>query len=328
MTTTILESVCADELAEPCDGGIEPQATAAEQAFRTIQLGIRHVAVRFFWIDGKRISVTALDAKQLEKVRYAFKEGGMRVLTIASPIGKCWLSEEGGPAHTRYMTKQEVCDQLDGACKAADVLEAPMVRVFSGYPKHWVGTAATEEVIDPDAVRLLKLIATRLKSAGLIGVVENEKYLAGWDAGSLLLHLQEAGADNLRIALDAGNLQHVGLTSLGLRGQVKRILNSGLLAALHLKECAKLPNNVSALDFTEAMLAPYHVPAGTGDAGFHEIFQEVVSFSGQNQGPIECMIEGHLRSGGAFHGSSGVEGVKKIQQSMHSIWEGLDIKVI
>ena len=327
-------SVCGDEFSNTDDDG-RPFSTAAEQAAGAMRVGIGTISVRFFSFEGKMLNILGLNNHQLEEVAEAMQLQGRDVDTICTPIGKSWLSSSGGPSHAKYLSFEEITIQTELAIAAAKKLGAKAVRIFSGYGSDWISTREAPKEMIADAAKIVGHVASLLRDAGLLTLLENEKYLAGWSGETAIRIIEAAGMENVLVAYDFGNAQHVGLSRDDILGDFLTVLNAGRLGTIHLKECKDVPANTNHPDFDEKKLGPFHCVAGTGDAGIEAVFREFASnptatlrnlarfgFRG-----LPCMVEGHLKSGGPYMGCSGPQGVTQIVNSMMGIWGILGIDI-
>src|SRR5215212_8009405 len=142
-------------------------------------------------------NVLDLSDYELNRVKSATAERGIRISSIGSPMGKVPVTEPFGPHLERFRR----------ALRAADVVEAPYVRVFSFFipegqePGHY-----REEVIDR-----MVIMAGEARDSGVTLLHENEKEIYG-DVPSRCLDIL-AGVDSpaLRAAWDAANFVQCGV---------------------------------------------------------------------------------------------------------------------
>jgi sugar phosphate isomerase/epimerase len=115
----------ADEISPELDEQLETLA----------QESINYMELRSVW----NTNVLDLSDDELDRVKSGTAERGIRISSIGSPLGKVSVTNPFGPHLERFRL----------ALRAADVMEAPYVRVFSFFipegqePGHY-----REEVID------------------------------------------------------------------------------------------------------------------------------------------------------------------------------------
>jgi sugar phosphate isomerase/epimerase len=156
-------------------------------------LGASHIEVRSAW----GTNVVDLSQDELARLAGHVRDRGMAVSAIASPIGKVDVTLPVG---------HEV-ERLGRALRAAQVLGAPFVRIFSFYRSAERGP---EDIRDEVLVRMSALAALAEEHEVTL-VHENEKDIYG-DVPSRVLDIVESvGSDRLRVAWDNANYVQVGV---------------------------------------------------------------------------------------------------------------------
>lgn len=192
-------------------------------------LGAAHIEVRSAW----GTNIVELSEDQLQELARLFKEKGMRVSAIASPIGKV---DVGLPvAH-------EV-ERLRRAVRAAEVLDARYIRIFSFY----YGSGVAVESIRDDVIERMRALAAVAEEAGVVLLHENEKDIFGDVPERVLDIIESVASPALKVAWDAANFVQVGV----------KPFEEGY---------AKLRPHLEYLQVKDALFANGHVtPAGEGD---------------------------------------------------------------
>jgi sugar phosphate isomerase/epimerase len=220
-------------------------------------------------------NVLDLTDDELERVKSATAERGIRISSIGSPIGKVAVTEPFGPH----------LERLRRALYAANVMESPYVRVFSFFipegqePGHY-----REEVIDR-----MGIMAGEAEDSGVTLLHENEKEIYGDVPSRCLDILASVGSPALRAAWDAANFVQCGVSPYeegyaSLRPYVEYV---------HVKDALPGSDRV--------------VPAGEGDGQLPETLSALRAsgFDGF------FSLEPHLASAGTYSGFSGPELFRK-----------------
>jgi sugar phosphate isomerase/epimerase len=162
------------------------------QAAVLAALGARHIEVRSAW----GVNVLELDRSRLARLAEIFRESGIAVSAIASPIGK---SDIGRPAEFEL-------GRLAAAAAAARALGARFVRVFSFQHEGRDPAAARDAVLD----RMAALTA-RAAVEGVVLLHENEVGVWGDVPERIAEIMRAVDSPALRVAWDAGNFVRMGL---------------------------------------------------------------------------------------------------------------------
>ena len=238
-----------------------------EQLETLAQESMGYMELRSVW----NTNVLDLTDDELDRVKSATAERGIRISSVGSPIGKVPVTEPFGPHLERF----------GRAMRVADVMESPYIRVFSFFihegqePGHYRG-----EVIDR-----MGIMASQAEDAGVTLLHENEKDIYGDVPSRCLDILASVDSPALQAAWDAANFVQCGVRPhkegyASLRPYVEYV---------HVKDALSGSNKV--------------VPAGEGDGQLPETFSALRTsgFDGF------FSLEPHLASAGTFSGFSGPE---------------------
>ncbi|ASN53799.1 xylose isomerase [Sinomonas sp. R1AF57] len=227
-------------------------------------LGASHIEVRSAW----GTNIVDLSEEQLAELKSVLDEAGLKVSAIASPIGKVDVA----------LPVDHEVERLGRALRAAEVLAAPYIRIFSFYYEG----KAPEEVRDAVIERMTAL-ARRAEGTGVTLVHENEKDIFG-DIPERVHDLVTAvDSPALKLAWDPANFVQVG---------VKPFTQGYELLRPH----------VAYLQVKDALFADGSVvPAGEGDG---EVLATVEALRDSGYTGF-ASLEPHLAEGFALGGFSG-----------------------
>ncbi|WP_373886464.1 sugar phosphate isomerase/epimerase family protein [Sinomonas sp. ASV322] len=155
-------------------------------------LGASYVEVRGAW----GVNIVDMSEEQLAELKTIFDEAGLKASAIASPIGKVDVS----------LPVEHEVERLGRALRAAEVLGAPYIRLFSFY---YEGRTA-EEVRDAVIERMTAL-ARRAEGTGVTLVHENEKDIFGDIPSRVLDIVESVNSPALKLAWDPANFVQVGV---------------------------------------------------------------------------------------------------------------------
>ena len=229
------------------------------------QESMGYMELRSVW----NTNVLDLSDDELDRVKSATAQRGIRISSIGSPIGKVPVTEPFKPHLERFRR----------ALRAADMMEAPYVRVFSFFipegqePGHY-----REEVIDR-----MGIMAGEAKASGITLLHENEKEIYGDVPSRCLDILAGVGSPALRAAWDAANFVQCGV----------RPYKEGYASLRPYVEYIHVKDALSGSDRV--------VPAGEGDGQLPETLSALhdSGFDGF------FSLEPHLASVGTYSGFSG-----------------------
>ena len=242
-----------------------------EQLETLAQESMGYMELRSVW----NTNVLDLTDEELGRVKSATAQRGIRISSIGSPIGKVPVTEPFGPHLERFRR----------ALYAADVMEAPYIRVFSFFvpegqePGHY-----RDEVIDR-----MGIMASQAENSGITLLHENEKDIYGDVPSRCLDLLASVGSPALRAAWDAANFVQCGV----------RPYREGYVSLRPYVEYVHVKDALSGSDEV--------VPAGEGDGQLPETLSALRAsgFDGF------FSLEPHLASAGTFSGFSGPELFRK-----------------
>jgi sugar phosphate isomerase/epimerase len=251
----------ADEISPELD---EQLQTLGEES-------ISYMELRSVW----NTNVLDLSDDELDRVKSASAERGIRISSIGSPIGKVAVTVPFGPHLERFRR----------ALHAADIMEAPYIRVFSFFipegqePGHY-----REEVIDR-----MGTLAGEAEDSGVTLLHENEKEIYGDVPSRCVDILAGVGSPALRAAWDAANFVQCGVNPheegyASLRPYIEYV---------HVKDALSGSDRV--------------VPAGEGDG---QLFETLSALRASDFDGF-FSLEPHLASAGTYAGFSGPELFRK-----------------
>lgn len=192
-------------------------------------LGANHIEVRSAW----GTNIVDLDQDRLDRLDRLFREHGMGVSAIASPIGKVDVS----------LPVEHEVERLRRAVNAAKVLGAGYIRIFSFY---YADGVAAESIRDAVMERMAALAAVA-EEAGVVLLHENEKDIFGDTPDRVLDIIETVASPSLKVAWDAANFVQVGVKPFD-------------------EAYAKLRPHLEYLQVKDALFASGEVvPAGLGD---------------------------------------------------------------
>ncbi|GAB2758553.1 sugar phosphate isomerase/epimerase family protein [Sinomonas soli] len=155
-------------------------------------LGASYMEVRSAW----GTNIVDLPEERLAELKGILDGAGLKASAIASPIGKVDVSLPIG---------HEV-ERLGRALRAAEVLGAPYIRVFSFYYEGQSAEEARGAVIERMAA-----LADRAEGTGVVLVHENEKGIYGDIPERVLDIVESVDSPALKLAWDNANFVQVGI---------------------------------------------------------------------------------------------------------------------
>jgi sugar phosphate isomerase/epimerase len=242
-----------------------------EQLETLAQESMGYMELRSVW----NTNVLDLSDDELDRIKAATAQRSIGISSIGSPIGKVPVTDPFGPHLERFRR----------ALRAADVMEASYVRIFSFFipegqePNHY-----REEVIDR-----MGIMAGEAEDSGVTLLHENEKEIYGDVPSRCLDILAGVGSPALRAAWDAANFVQCGV----------RPYKEGYASLRPYVEYVHVKDALSGSDSV--------VPAGEGDGQLPETLSalRVSGFDGF------FSLEPHLASAGTYSGFSGPELFRK-----------------
>ncbi|MCV0334894.1 TIM barrel protein [Microbacterium sp.] len=248
-------------------------------------LGARHIEVRSAW----GVNIVDLDESQLTQLAAVVRERGMSVSAVASPIGKVDVS----------LPVEHEVGRLQRAIRAADVLEAPYIRIFSFFRDE---NLSAEDIRDDVLVRMAALARTA-EAAGVTLVHENEKDIYGDIPARVLDVIESVGSDRLRIAWDNANFVQVGV----------RPFTDGY---------AMLRPHLEYLQLKDALAATGEVvPVGEGDG---ELRETLTALRDDGYAGF-ASLEPHLADVNALGGFSGPEAFGRAGRALRTLTDEIGV---
>jgi sugar phosphate isomerase/epimerase len=231
------------------------------------ELGIGYLEFRGAWDR----NVLDLDDQQVELLRRTLERHGIRLSSVASPIGKDPVTDDF----------EEHLRRLDRALHLATVLGAPYVRIFSFLIPEGDDPAAYRDQV----LRRMAALAARAEGHDVQLVHENEKHIYGDVPARCLDIVESVGSPQLRLVWDPANFVQCGV----------RPYTDGY---------ALLRPHLAYLQIKDAIHATGEVvPAGMGDGELRETIRALQAdgFDGF------FSLEPHLAAAGTAGGFSGPE---------------------
>ncbi|CAA9559825.1 MAG: FIG00468870: hypothetical protein [uncultured Thermomicrobiales bacterium] len=214
-------------------------------------------------------NVLDLGDDELTRVATALTAGGVRVATVASPIGKIPIGDDFDAHLVRFRRALAVADRLD--CR--------VIRVFSFFIPPGDDPARHREAVLDRLGRLTR----EAEAAGVTLLHENEKEIYGDTPTRCHDLLATLASPSLRAVWDPANFVQCGVRPFAEGYELLR----PFVAAVHVKDARLGSGEV--------------VPAGEGDGGWRETIAALRAsgFDGV------FSLEPHLTAGGIFSGFTG-----------------------
>lgn len=248
-------------------------------------LGARHIEVRSAW----GVNVVDLDESQLAQLAAVVRKRGMAVSAVASPVGKVDVS----------LPLEHEVGRLQRAIRAAEVLEAPYIRIFSFFRAEHL---SADDIRDEVLVRMAALARTA-EAAGVTLVHENEKDIYGDIPSRVLDVIESVGSDRLRVAWDNANFVQVGV----------RPFTDGY---------AKLRPHLEYLQLKDALAATGEVvPVGDGDG---ELRETLTALRDDGYAGF-ASLEPHLTDVNALGGFSGPEAFGRAGRALRTLTDEIGV---
>jgi sugar phosphate isomerase/epimerase len=266
----------ADEISPELD---EQLGTLASES-------IRHMELRSVW----NTNVLDLTDEELRKVKSATSDHGIKISSIGSPIGKIPISDPFDP-HLRRFRR---------ALQAADIMEAPYVRIFSFFiPEEQEPRLYRDEVLER-----MSMLANEARGAGVILLHENEKGIYGATPDRCREILWGVDSSALRATWDAANFVQCGVRPYKEGYETLR----PYVEYVHVKDALFGSGRV--------------VPAGEGDG---EIGETLSALHGSGFDGY-FSLEPHLASAEKYRGFSGPELFEKAARAFKDLLRRQEIE--
>lgn len=248
--------------------------------------GVTHIELR----SVNKLNVLDFDKPLRATIRRKLADGGLGVVSIASPVGKSPIDEPWERAFERFQAAVEM----------ALYFRAPLIRIFSYYPAiDGTDAAGYRE----EAIRRMRAKVEYLAASPDITLVhENEKGIFG--AGGAACHdlLSSVNSPRLRAAFDFANFVQVGERPADNWPLLKEFTTH-----IHIKDARLADGGV--------------VPAGQGDGDIAPILKD--AYAGGYRGFLS--LEPHLKVAGHSHGETGPELFRVAAQALRNLCGEQDI---
>jgi sugar phosphate isomerase/epimerase len=215
-------------------------------------------------------NVLDLTDEELKRVKTAAADRGIGISSIGSPIGKVPITDPFGPHLERFRR----------ALQAAEVMEAPYVRVFSFFITERQEPGRYRE----EAIDRMGILVAEAGDSGVTLLHENEKDIYGDVPERCADILAGVGSPALRAAWDAANFVQCGVSHPYKEGYEAL---RPYIEYVHVKDALSGSGKV--------------VPAGEGDG---EISKTLSALRGSGFDGF-FSLEPHLASSGKYSGFSG-----------------------
>jgi len=258
-----------------------------EQLDTLAEESISYMELRSVWNK----NLLDLTDGELERVKSAAAERGIGISSIGSPIGKVPVTDPFGPHLERFRS----------ALRAADIMEAPYVRIFSFFiPEGQDPDLYREEVLDR-----MRILAGEAESAGVTLLHENEKEIYGDVPSRCMDILGRVDSPALRAAWDAANFIQCGVTQPFTDGYEAL---RPYIEYVHVKDALSGSGKV--------------VPAGEGDGEISKTLSALRTsgFDGF------FSLEPHLASSGTYSGFSGPDLFRKAARAFKDLLRQQEIE--
>jgi len=288
------------------------QKTAVEQFSVFAALGLQYYSLRFIDVGGGVKNVMKLTRQEVGKLRRLQNEYGMRVSSIASPIGKVKLCDvDDGTSNVYVPFKQYLARDVQKACRLAHAFDAKLIRGFSFYPPK----GEEPERYLPQAVDQLGKITELCHREDVFFGLEVEANLVGRNGWLLAEIHRQIKHPTLLLVFDAANILVQGYSSAEVFEQYLAMRPG--LGWMHIKDYygpALAAEKGKHVD--EAALAHF-TPADRGQGCYAEILRDFsrhlpaleVRLQRHGVPGVFLDLEPHLKSGGQFGGVSGPDGM-------------------
>jgi sugar phosphate isomerase/epimerase len=232
---------------------------------------IRHLELRGAW----NTNVLRLSDSQVDQLAALFQEAGIRISSIASPIGKTGINDDFSPQ----------LEDFRRALRFAQRFDTPFIRVFSFYMPEGEDPARHRE-------QVLERVGDLVRDAEGTDVTllhENEKGIYGDTPGRCYDLVNTIDSPALRVAWDPANFVQVGVQPFTDGYTLLR----PFIAYLHVKDAVMATNEITV--------------AGAGDGEWHE----TVTALHEDGFDGFCSLEPHLAMAGHGGGFSGPDLFRK-----------------
>jgi len=259
----------------------------AAQAENLIANGVRFVELRGAF---EKNALDFTDA-EVKKIRKIFREAGLNVFSIGSPIGKVEITHPF----------EEHLEKFRRALRLAEVFNASYVRIFSFYPPGMKAEGDWRKKHRAEVMRRLGAMRDEAVGRPVTLAHENETAIYGEMASHCADIMREVGSDKLKSVFDPANFAHCGEKCFEVAWPLLR----GHTAYFHIKDYSREKNEVR--------------PAGEGDGDIARILADARArgFSGF------LSLEPHLQYAGASRGFTGPELFKHATDALKKVLDSI-----
>ena len=234
MERSILKNCIISGFADEIDSDVDKQIALLKD------LGISWLEFR----SGYGINVADHSIEQALKLQEKFKNSGIGVSAIGSPIGKIGINDD-----------MDAClKRLERVAELADIFETKYIRMFSFYMPDEKNHGLYRDEVLRRTEQMVKLAASK----NLVLLHENEKGIYGDMADRCLDLMQNFYGENYKCTFDFANFVQCGQDTL----EAYEML-SPYIEYIHVKDALLATGEV--------------VPGGMGDGHLREIFEKLDS---------------------------------------------------
>lgn len=224
------------------------------------KLGIHHVEMR--GVNGKGLVEHSMS--EVREIKKHLEEGGIRLSSVGSPIGKIQITDDFAPHMELYKHTVEIAHEM----------EVPFIRMFSFFmPENESYAPYRGKVMDQ-----LGQLADYAKANRVVLLHENEKDIYGDVADRCLEIMKEFYGEHFKAVFDFANFVQCKQDTLEAYEMLKPYI-----AYIHIKDAL----------WSDASV----VPAGMGDGHVEEILKMLKA--GGYEGFLS--LEPHLSDFAGFH---------------------------
>jgi sugar phosphate isomerase/epimerase len=318
--TPVVLSGFADEAAN--------NKTIVEQFAAFAALGLSYYSIRFVDAGLGIKNVMDLSEAEIQHVRQAQNEYGMRVASIGSPIGKMKLLDVEDGTSNRYKPLAEYLkEDVQRACDLALAFDTKLIRGFSFYPpqgepveRHLA--AATDQIA---------AIVERCAAHDLYFGLEVEANLVG-RSGRLLEQIwRKIDHPALMLIFDGANLITQGFSVDETFDEYLQ-MKAGL-GWLHVKDYKPIQAAGERSQFIDEEALSDFRPVDRGSGIYQRVFRDLKDALPQMSALLVkrglpgliVELEPHIKGGGQFGGFSGPDGMGVAARALTGLLDEIGI---
>lgn len=228
----MLETCKISGFADEIDANLDTQIQTLNQ------LNIHYMEIR--GVNGRNI----LDhtAEEVVEIKRRLDQGGIRVSSVGSPIGKIKITDPFEPHFEKFRHCVEI----------AKILETPYIRMFSFF----IPEGQNPETFRDEVMKRLSRFVSYAKDQNVVLLHENEKEIYGDTAPRCLELFQEFYCDHFQGVFDFANFVQCGQDTLAAYEMLKPYI-----AYIHIKDAKAGTGEV--------------VPSGMGDGNVKTILTQL-----------------------------------------------------